>query len=742
MNKKNPYQNFKTYILRKPILPFDFYKKLTSKSQVTDHQYLECFENPLIAEAIYLASPALYNSLKQWRNQELLDSKKVDKLKTSFLKYLTRMSTRSTPFGLFAGCSLGSFTNKNRIHMREPIFNKRHTRLDMTYLVALSHALVKNPEIRKQIMFFPNTTIYEIGNKLRYVEYFYRGGKRFHHIMAVDNMDYTKQILCSAKNGKTIKELTLLLVNEDIEFKEAENFINEMIDSQILVSELEPSVSGPEFLEQIIETLGKMSGIEPTLQILMNIREKISSLDTSLGQPIERYSEIINLLKDLNIDFDKKFLFQSELFLKPFKNTLDEKIVQSIKKGLVFLNRITLKPQNSNIEKFREAFRHRYENEEIALSKALDVELGIGYKQGLNKGTISPLIDDIVFLEDESGQTKIWTSVNRIFHRLIVDALFEKKYKIEIKDKDFDFQDEDWSDLPETISAMIQVLNINGTNKIKFGGFAGSSGANLMGRFCHGNNEIKEFVNHIISKENEATSKQVLAEIVHLPESRVGNILSRPVLREYEIPYLGKSILRKNKQIPLNDLFISIKQEKVILKSKRLNKEILPRNTTAHNYSAAQLPIYQFLCDIQTKSERRGIGLDFGPISEEYTFIPRIEYKDLIFHEATWNFDFAKVANLYGIKKGDVLLNKVKSLQSKWQIPDLILLADGDNRLLINLKNIDSIIMLLETVKNRDKFTFKEFLFNDMELGKTNPNIVDFPNEIIVSFYKNDENQR
>lgn len=147
-----------------------------------------------------------------------------------------------------------------------------------------------------------------------------------------------------------------------------------------------------------------------------------------------------------------------------------------------------------------------------------------------------------------------------------------------------------------------------------------------MGRFAHINKEIEELVRAIVAKEQELIPNVIFAEVVHSPEARIGNILSsRPHIRDYEILYISDSDLPKDQLILLSDLMLSVKQGRLFLRSKRLNKEILPRLTSAHNYRNLTMPVYHFLCDMQIQSGRFGLFFNLGQqIENEFSFIPRV----------------------------------------------------------------------------------------------------------------------
>src|SRR5262249_31870810 len=122
------------------------------------------------------------------------------------------------------------------------------------------------------------------------------------------------------------------------------------------------------------------------------------------------------------------------------------------------------------------------------------------------------------------------------------------------------------------------------------------AGANLLGRFCHGSPDVTALTERCLRAEEAQRPDAVFAEIVHLPEGRIGNILLRPVLRDYEIPYLGASGADRDRQIDVTDLVVSVVGERVVLRSRRLAPEGIPPLTPARNHAPpSHLAVYRFL---------------------------------------------------------------------------------------------------------------------------------------------------
>ncbi len=741
--KKAGYLPFGKFVLRTPLLPLESFNDLTSTEIISDQKLIDLCKNQTIREAIFLASPSFSSQIEKWTNGEITDNTKKIKLRHSVLKYLSRMSSRCTPYGLFAGCSIGYFSDKSQILLDNPINNKRHTRLDMNYVVALSDELLKNNYITNKLKFYPNSSIYKIGDKLRYIEYFYKNNVRHYDIVAVDYSEYLDEIINATQKGLRVDQIINMLTQEDIDYEEAKEFVDDLITNQLLVSELEPSVSGLEFINQVVFVLKENFGEDDeNIKFIESIEERLKKLDDNIGNPVDDYINISEIIKEKEIPFDLKYLFQCDLVVSTESNFLDKKILKNIEQAIKLINKIKKIKSKNYLDHFKEAFYERYEEQEMPISKVLDPEIGVGYGLITQSNDDNPLIDDLFLLQSDKDIKEPrdikWTVIDDIIQKKITKAIIKKQTIIELEDTDFAFLPEaSYEELPETISFFTEIVQENNILKVKFSGGGGGSGANLMARFCHSDEKINEFVNEIISFETEYNSGKIIAEIVHLPEARVGNILSRPDFRNFEIPYLARSIKPLDNQINIDDIMVSVKNDKIYLRSKIHNKEILPRLTNAHNYSNSNtLPIYHFLSDMQLNNSS-GIFLHTNNVDQLYKFVPRLEYKNIILSYASWNFQIEDIKPLIEGKKQNNLRESIIMFKEEFSLPDMVLLSDGDNELLINFKNLTSVEMFIDTVKNRQNLKLTEFLFDQGSQIVTDTLGQNYANEFIMSFYKN-----
>jgi hypothetical protein len=81
----------------------------------------------------------------------------------------------------------------------------------------------------------------------------------------------------------------------------------------------------------------------------------------------------------------------------------------------------------------------------------------------------------------------------------------------------------------------------------------------------------------------------------------------------------------------------SVKSGKVLLRSRKLDRYIIPRLSNAHNYSLGKLSVYRFLCDLQSQDITTNLGFSWGPLEHEAYFLPRLCYKNIILRPAQWN---------------------------------------------------------------------------------------------------------
>jgi lantibiotic biosynthesis protein len=225
---------------------------------------------------------------------------------------------------------------------------------------------------------------------------------------------------------------------------------------------------------------------------------------------------------------------------------------------------------------------------------------------------------------------------------------------------------------------------------------------------------------------------KILAEIVHIPESRTGNILRRPVLRNYEIAYLCNPGTHAKNTLPLTDLMVFVENNKVVLWSKFHNKEVLPCLSNAHNYSNNALPIYHFLCDLQAQHLKPIYGFEWGVVANHYDFLPRVTHKNVILCKAKWMVSKNELA-VFNKKTAHELFNAFSVWRKQREIDQFVNFVHYDNTLLLDFEATICIEMFLKLAVNHTKIILEEFLFQDSHVVK-NEDQEGFTNQFIVSF--------
>jgi hypothetical protein len=730
MKPKFKISSFSQYILRTPLFPIPFYLHLLKNYNC--EKAISIYKNTLVKEALNLASPELVNELNKWENSKADSSNEKSALEFTLLKYIARMSSRCTPFGLFAGCSVGEMNADTNIILDLPEKHKRFTQLDMQFWVALLQNITKREKAIYNLKYFPNSSIYEFGDFYRYIEYKYIKTKREHTITSLRKTEALNEIINQIKSGLTVDEMVSILADDDSQKEEALDFIIHLIDFQFLVSEIEAAVTGCNDFDRVVSILKNIPDLEEEYQFLKELNKQVLDLDLSMIPTENQYKEIKQNIFKKKFEYDEKYLLQTDLNITSITNSLNAAISEKVIKGLYFLNGIHPAKKPHNLKMFIKAFSERYETQQMPLMAVLDTDCGLGYPVNHEMNDSHEILEAFTFKRKKSkNETQSWTSYDSILEKKLQECISKKKNKIELHESDFPYFDTNLDQIPATFSAMIEIYS---NQKLAIESSGDISAAKFLGRFCNGNTDIHQLTKKITEKEQEYHHDKILAEIVHIPQSRTGNILRRPVLRNYEIAYLANSGTEKENTIELNDLFVSVRNDEIKLYSKKLNKEVIPCLSNAHNFSTNSLPVYHFLCDLQGQNTRPISSFSWGILESHYNYFPRVEYKEIILSKAKWHIAKEEMAPFFKLIGKD-LLEAFSLWRSNRGIPYLVNWVNSDNTLLLDFQTEIGIQLFLKSAGKRDKIILEESLFTEESIVKNNKE-EGFSNQFILSFFK------
>jgi thiopeptide-type bacteriocin biosynthesis protein len=679
-------------ILRTPLYSFCDYNPENLKTYLKD---------PYFILAIYLASPQLYKIVED-ANYDVQQLNKSEQL--SLLKYINRMHYRPTPFGSFSAFSITRWDKSNPIHLGGLDKLNFHTDWDheVVLKVLSAHA---NKNWQEELLHL-NHTLYEVKEEYRYVRTHFNFDNRTVNfsLEALNTDPLIKEVLSLITQPKTGRDLLETLC-EQLNFKmnEANDYILFLLETQLLLTSSHPNVLGANAIQKSFlknpflnfPDLGKAKTAQDNLNKIFEDNSLTPSLHT--------------------------FYTNTQ---RPATGGLDPAIQDQLLPVLEILSKMLPLQLPPALKTFIEAFKARYDQEEVSLLKALDPEIGIDYATLTTNSTTNELLDDLDFPAIEQVTNNIsWLAIHKLLLRKWNST--EKdipEIALDCDEPEIVEQNKAGINLPPSVAVIFRVLG----DQILLESAGGVTGCSLIGRFANFDLEVKKIADELTITEQATNPNVIFAEIGQLSGMHVDNINKRLHLYKYEIPINKASSLPIENQIHLSDLYLSIKQNRLVIRSKKLDKEIIPRLSSAYNYNHNDMALFRFLCDMQHQGIQSNCNFNIESFFPGLSSYPRVKLGNVIISPAKW---YLKEEDIQNMSKSIVCFNKI-SQQKCW--PQYIALTQNDQQLIFNLSNDADINLLQSCIVKQKKILIQEYFLCNKTV--TNPEDKPIINQFIAFF--------
>ncbi len=697
----------------------------------TRQQLLDLVARPEVREALYLGSADLEGSLDGWK--ESPETGRGPGIELSLLRYLVRAGSRPTPFGLFAGTSIGRVGERTLLQLDAREHYRRHSRIAISCLTAAASAVATSPEAAGQIQLAPNPTLYRVSGALRWFRPCDGQGSGV-ALMSAPESPRLHAALTTATNGRKAADLVEAMAGDGRDYSMAAAFVDRLVQLQLLVPTLDVRVTGREPMHDLVEQFAAAGATRAQRTFAAVAHELATFDDDGLGVSPERYRRLARSIAGTVKAGLPSALFGVDL-VKPAPNaTLGRAVIAEISRAVTVLHRITPRRPPGDLGRFVDAFVRRYGGREVPLLEAVDAEAGVGF------GTApvpAPLVS-LTFPPAAPTRPPMTNKDDFLLGRLLALA-GDGRNELVLDDGDIDSLASTGSPppLPGAFAVVAQVGAASqealdaGDFSLHVRSVGGPSGAWLLGRFCHADPQLRLHVEQHLRTEEAQDPDAIWAEVVYLPDGQLGNVIVRPQLRRYEIPCFGSSGSAARFQISLGDLVLCVRDGTLVLRSRRLGRRIVVRGTTAHDFSRSGPAVYRLLASLQTQGVSGGLAWSWGALTNA-PFLPRVSHRRVVLSLARWRVSESDLAALHGLS-GAALLLHLRRWRAGRRIPPLVSLVDSTGGLLVNLENIVSAESFLQLVRTGQFAVLEEIFPAPDQLCATGPEGA-FAHELVVPF--------
>lgn len=679
-------------LMRIPALPCNSYKILSLQQHL---------DNLTVRNAIGLASATLYAALEKAAfNTQLLSPAQ----QKSIWNYINRMHYRNTPFALFAGTGVAYWSSSAPA---EIIINPTAT---LTIMPGFEqeekcyHAIRSLPEITKETLYCCNPSILASDKEIRYLTECHETLKsiKTHELKSIAPNAALKKLFIFCKTPKYSDEIVIaIMMYFETERAYASGILQSLIEEGLLWDNFKPNINGIAYTQRLLSLLNSKS--ESAYKQILSTSVSDVYIAPANADAVYPKAPAISLGSDSYAHLTIKT--QSD------KNVLNSRYQSQILDGVFAIEKLQL-PSNSNrqLNQFKERFLEKFDQRCLPLMQVLDPEWGIGYADlESNKDEKDDLLQS---LSNDPGNTSAkridWTEIhtyllskwnrsdNRTIHIQLEEAELESLAVYKTNEHP-----------PSSMPVIFKVLE----QQLFLEHIGGCTANAILGRFSLFHSEIETMCRHIAQAEEHQNPDVLFAEIIAIQDIHAANIEKRKQFHDFEIPVFSTASVPFEKQIQLSDLYVLVRENRIILFSKTHNKEVIPRLSTAFNYQRSSLAVYRFLCDLQFQGLTSLSTFHLQHYFPNASFYPRVTYKQTILQLASWHIKKGTTERILAIKDKSEQIKQCKLLMQEANIPRHFSIVRHDNQVVFDAADEEDILMFLDNVRNQAGIVIQEFPF-------------------------------
>lgn len=681
------------FMLRLPLFPLENFYELNKMDDYLT-AIREYAREEKVREAILVSSPSLYAALPNLEGD--LTSRKTKQTLSSFIRYFLRMSTRATPYGLFAGVALGSLTDKTNISLGNGDFNQKRTRPDMEWLFAIIKGLEQRLDVVKQLKVQRNHASLQIGGRIELsVATEYGQMRRLDgmqkEMISIRATEVVHNVFALAEHPILFEELIARLMEKYPEAGEQKvtGLLWQLFSQEFLISELRPPLTIANPFDYVMEQLKLLDGVQEIYGELAYIQEKMKRYDElPIGKGIQAYQELLARMKAIEASDTP---IQVDFHLASKKVYLHNTIGEEVAKAAECLWRLSYVQRGAtHLRSYHKDFLERYgTSREVPVLELLSEEIGLGAPAGYmfppsnRREIVSPL--------------KYSDQREAIVMRKVVQAIATKKREIEITNDLLEQLDVDPVNPKYALDSLEMYVGViassqeaidKGDYLLEVGPMPGSSKVGQsFGRFLDilGTKAIEK--HEQVHKQVQGQFEDVImVDAVYLPAAgRMANIMLHPSLSEYELA-IGTNCSEKAKHpLLLEDIVVCATVEHLYLKSRKHGKKIIISSDNMLNFRSSP-NVYRFLREVSFENIRNWQPFSWGNM-EGSPYLPRVRYGRTILSPAVWKLIPSSLGMKENPKEDQRWYDAFSKWRIEWDVPRHVYMAFGDNRILLDLDN-------------------------------------------------------